>query len=491
MTTASEPFATGILGLDQLLSGGLSRHALVVVVGPTGAGKTVLASQILFHAVRQETRCLILTAYSEDHSKLLAHLHPFAFFTDAAVGDSLTLVSLPAMLGMDMTKAASTIVSTIRESGAQLVLIDGFQGIVEQVGDVTALRQTLASLATQLSYLKVTVLLTLTGAARAEPTATGLTSADVVLGLHYSLDGWQHRRHIEVLKQRGRAHLAGAHSYTITGNGITIFPRVETYVPTQVQPRPSGRVPFQLPELDQLLGGGLTAGTTTLLVGAPGVGKTTLGLVWALPTAPSSGSTIFLNFEEQLPEVHVKADFLGLPLASAMAAGTFIFLNHSPVELNPDELAVRLLGAITPSTQRVVIDNLRILEQALGARATNYLAALLRHLYAAGVSVLFLLEIKPFAGFHVDVVEMPVSLLAENVVIVQQVEAQGAIRRVLAVLKMRFSNHDTTLRELVIDDGGVHVLPAAQSAAGVLASAAEASGLTAPSVELPSPEGHE
>ena len=148
---------------------------------------------------------------------------------------------------------------------------------------------------------------------------------------------------------------------------------------------------------------------------------------------------------------------------------------------------MRLLDALTPTSERVVIDNLRLLEQALGARAINYLAALLRHLYAAGVSVLLLLEIKPFAGLQANIMDMPTSLLADNIVIVQQVEAQGAIRRVLAVLKMRFSGHDTTLRELVIDAQGVRVLTPPQSAVGVLAAAAEASGLTAPSAAAPSP----
>jgi circadian clock protein KaiC len=475
-----ESWATGVPGLDLLLTGGLSRNALVAIVGPSGAGKTVLACQILFQAVQQGSRGLILTAYSEDHGKLLAHLRPFTFFTERPLGDTLTLMSLSSVMGTPSATATSAIVTTIRESGARMVVLDGFQGIADQVADVTGLRQVLASLATQLSYLDVTVLLTLTGSARDAPTTTGLTSADVVLGLHYSLEDWQHRRRVEVLKQRGHAHLAGAHSYTISGSGITIFPRLETRVPPPAQPRPTGRVPFQLPELDELLGGGLTAGTTTLLVGAPGVGKTTLGLVWALRTGPGSGPSLFLNFEEQLPAMQVKADFLGLPLAAALAMEAFHFLNLSPVELNPDALAARLLEALTPTTQRVVIDNLRVLEQALGARAAQYLAALQHQLYAAGVSVLLLLEIKPFAGLQVNIVEMPLSVLADNMVIVQQVEAQGAIHRVLAVLKMRFSGHDTTLRELVIDAQGVRVLAPPQSAAGVLTDAAEASGLTAP-----------
>lgn len=485
MTIPPEPWATGVPGLDTLLCGGLSDNALVVVVGPTGAGKTVLATQILFHAVQQGLQVLILTAYAEGHSKLLEHLRPFAFFDEQVISRSLTLVSLPSMIGMNVDTAATTIMKTVRECEAGLVLIDGFQGLTDQIDDTTVLRRLLATIAAQLTYFKVTMLLTITGTAREEPTTTGLTSADIVLGLHYGLNGWQHSRRIEVLKQRGRAHLAGLHNYTIGDGGVTITPRLESYQPRPPQPRPTGRVPFQLAELDRILCGGPTAGTITLVVGAPGVGKTTLGLVWALVGTTPTTTSIFLNFEEQLPEVRAKASFLGLALDSALDAGTFTFLNLSPVELNPDEMAARLLDSITPTTQRVVIDNVRVVMQSLGSRASDYLAALVGHLYAAGVTTLVLVEIKPFAGLQFDVAETPLSLLSDNIVIVQQAAAQGAVRRILAVLKMRYSTYDSTLRELLIDEQGVRVLTPPQSAIGVLDAAADASGLTAPLMDPP------
>lgn len=482
MSTPLEPWATGVPGLDLLLGGGLSRNALVVVVGPTGAGKTVLASQILFHAMQQETRALILTAYAEDHSKLLEHLRPLTFFNEAAIGEALTLVSLSSIIGTDIDTATAAIVRTIRESGAGMVLLDGFQGIADQLGDVTGLRRLLATIATQMSYRQVTLLVTLTGTARDEP-ATGLTSADVVLGLHYSLDDWRHSRRIEVLKQRGRGHLAGAHSYHITDTGVSIFPRLEACVSGVLQQRPTGRMPFQLPELDLLLGGGPTTGSTTLMVGAPGVGKTSLGLVWALTGTTPASTSIFINFEEQFPELQVKADFLDLPLAPALDAGTFTHIHLSPVELNPDELAARLLDALTPMTRRVVIDNVRLIEETLGARASGFLAAMKRHLSAAGITTMLLLEIKPLVGLEFDVSTISLSLLSDNIVMVQQMVALGAIRRVLAVLKMRFSAYDATLRELQIDEQGVHVLTPPESGTGVLDAVADASGLTAPADE--------
>jgi circadian clock protein KaiC len=418
---------------------------------------------------------------------VLAHLRPFAFFDEPAVGDAVTLLSLPSLLGMPIDTATSAISTTIRQSGARLVVVDGFQGLADQLNDMLALRRLLAAIATQVTYLDVTLLLTLTGTVWEEALTTGMTSADVVLGLHYSLDGIQHRRRIEVLKQRGHAHLPGTHSYTLSSTGVTVTPQLEVRAPPAVQPRPTGRVPFQLAALDQLLGGGLTAGTTTLVVGAPGVGKTSLGLTWALAAAEPAGSSLFLSFDERLPDVHVKTDFLGLPLGPAQAAGAFTFLHLSPVQLDPDVVAERLLAALTPATRRVVIDNAGVIVQALGARAPDYLAALVQHLYAAGVTTLLLLEIKAFAGFHFDVADTPLSVLADNILILQQVTTEGAIRRVLAVLKMRYSGYDATLRELVLDAAGIRVLPAAQSAPGVLAAAADASGLTAPSPEVPPP----
>jgi circadian clock protein KaiC len=116
MSTPVAPWTTGVPGLDLLLTGGVSRAALVLIVGPPGAGKTVLASQILFHALHHESRGLILTVYAEDHSKLLQHLRPFAFFNEAAVGDTMTLVSLPSLLGETIDTAISAIINTIPSS---------------------------------------------------------------------------------------------------------------------------------------------------------------------------------------------------------------------------------------------------------------------------------------------------------------------------------------------------------------------------------------
>ncbi len=475
-----QPFATGVPGLDEILGGGISQNALVFFVGRPGAGKTVLASQILFHAVQRGAPGLLLTTYAEGQTKFLEHLRPFSFFDEEAIGSSLTLLSLPSRVGSNMDVAAAALVKAIRESGAQVVLLDGIQSLADQFHDPSAVRRLLAALAALLSYLNVTLLITLTGLTRDELTTQELTTADVVIGLDFGVDGWRHTRRVEVLKQRGRAHLSGFHSYTITSNGVQIIPRLEARPLRESEPRPSGRVPFGLPELDQLLGGGVPAGTTTLLVGAPGVGKTTLALYWSLAAGAEGGTTVFLSFDERLPDLRAKAVVFGMPLQTALDADAFTFLYLSPVDLNPDEAAARLLAAMTPKTTRVVIDNIRVLVQSLGPRAHDYVMALSSHLYTAGITTMILLEITPFVGLQFDVEHQPWGLLADNIVIVQQVVALGALRRILAVLKMRLSAYDATLRELLLDGQGIRVLSPPESVPGVLTATASNTGLTAP-----------
>jgi circadian clock protein KaiC len=303
----------------------------------------------------------------------------------------------------------------------------------------------------------------------------------VVLGLDYGVENWRHIRRIEVLKQRGRPHLSGFHSYTITTSGLQIVPRLETRPILPILERPSGRMTFGLPELDLILGGGVNAGTITLLLGAPGVGKTTLALLWSLADNKGAGASVFLSFDERLLELQAKATVFGIPLQSALESHGFTFHFISPVELDPDKVAARLLESLTPDTTRVVIDNFLVLVKSLGPRAYDYVTALRSHLYAAGVTTIILIEITPFAGLHLDMEHQPWGLLADNIVIVQQVVALGSVRRILAVLKMRLSAFDATLRELILDEKAIRVLTPPESAQGVLAATAGIVGLTAPS----------
>ncbi|MBA3946704.1 MAG: AAA family ATPase [Herpetosiphonaceae bacterium] len=470
MTTPTTNLTTGVPGLDVIVDGGLSPGALVFLVGAPGAGKTILASQILFHVVKEDNGpAVIFTVFSEGNTKLLDHLRRLTFFDEQLVGHDVTLLSLERVLGTDPDAMASAIVREIRQSGARVVLIDGFQGVIGLLADDRTIRRTLARIATLIAYLDVTVLVTMAGSSHDPHLSTTLTTADLVLGLEYAVEGRRHTRRLEVVKQRGRRQLPGLHPYSISDAGVRVFPRLEVRPHQLLRPRPHDLAPFGLPDLDALLGGGVAHGSATLLAGPPGSGKTTLGLYWALADATPATATLWLSVAEYPDQLQAKAASFGLDLAPALATGALVLVRLSPVELQPDAVASQLLDALSPGTQRLIIDDIASLIHELGARAPDYLNALREHLYVAGVTSLFVLDIEGFTGFGLEVAHAPLLLLAENILVVQQQLTQNRLHRMLAILKMHFTGYDQRLRELVLDGHGIRVLAPDETVGAVVA----------------------
>jgi circadian clock protein KaiC len=450
MSEQPEIINTGVAGLDTILGGGLNRNALAFIVGPPGAGKTILATQIVFAAVRAGSSALILTAFSEDHSKLLGHLRSLSFFDDSAVGTHIQLLTLGSLIGTDGQLDNAMVIQTVRQTGAQVIMLDGFQSIPDLFAEPVVMRRMLDSLAKLAQVLRVSVLVTMEGDARDVRHGPALTMADVVIDLNYQVAGWRHTRQLDVLKQRGRPALPGLHSYTITGDGVLAYPRLESQLPQRHVQRAGDMVPFGITELDSLLTGGVPAGTAAVLLAAPGAGKTTLALHWALADARPEHASLFLTFHGDQGQLEAKAAALGLDLAAAVASGACRVLHVPPVAIDPDAVAALLLEALGPATRRVIIDDLGGLIWELGTRARDYLAALSLHLAHRGATTLLLLEAGQIPPFQLDTIYALIAPIAETVIALEEQVIEDQVQRMARLVTSRFGAYTPRQRTAML-----------------------------------------
>jgi len=505
---------TGVPNLDRLLGGGLPTSAFVLIMGRPGSGKTSLANQIAFHAARAGRRVLILTALSESTTKLIDHLRSFDFFDQRLIGGPIQFLSLQALLPQGLEPTGREILVIARDMRADIVVLDGFRGMRGIESEPLHAREFLYDVGTTLSAMGAMFLVT----TETEPNDTRFypetTTADVILGLHYNVvDVMQHRA-IEVVKARGRAPLPGLHTLVLSSAGATIYPQFEIRVVrglldgrsgleqardrTQVGgtalaeraptdgadrssytiPAAAQRAPFDLPELDRLTGGGLTRVSCTLVAGSSGTGKTLLALSFAAAGLRAGEPTLFFGLRENLDQILVKADAfaLGADLRRGLEpGGGLTVLRLPPIQLNPDIVADRVLRELDRTgARRLIVDSVFELERAIHLsshpnRLYDYLSALVEELHARGVTTLFTRETEKALAATLDFSGEPLSVLAENVILLQQVVYRQSLYRVLSVLKMRQSPHDNSLREFRITaPEGIEVLQAMESTPGVL-----------------------
>ncbi|HLI26509.1 MAG TPA: ATPase domain-containing protein [Chloroflexota bacterium] len=466
-----ETVPSGIPGLDPLLGGGRPARGIVFVLGAPGTGKTVLLQQLAFAAARAGQRALYFSGLSEPHDRLVEHLRPFAFYDERLVSHGVQFLSLASLLADRPHAASGAVLETIRATRSHLVLIDGFRGLRNLLGNDEAVLQFLYTLGAQVGLLGALLVVAIEGNPRAESLYPELTTGDVILGLYFERARIGHRRYLEVLKRRGAAPLPGLHSFTIDSSGLRCYPQFELTVPrVDASFDATRRAPFDLPQLDALLGGGLTQGTTTIVAGSPGIGKTMLSLQFVAAGLARGEPAVYLCFHESRAQLLAKAAVLGLDLAAAVAHGQVHLLTERPIVFDPDILAHDLRQAIERvGARRLVVDSLADLEAALGRdRLEAYLAALAALLRHEGVTALFTKDVPQVFGVNLDLAQVPLSYLAENVVVLRFVTFRGEVRRVLAVLEMRFSAHDRSFREFVLDQGRFQVLGRYESPLGSL-----------------------
>ncbi|MCA1725250.1 MAG: hypothetical protein LC748_13570, partial [Thermomicrobia bacterium] len=443
-------------------------RSMILILGRPGAGKTILAEQIAVEQARQGKRVLVLTALSESHEMLLTSLREFSFFDEALVGDRIRFLSIQTLLQEGLAATADAIVEIVRAEDVSLVVLDGFRGIAGFADAQRDVHLFLYEVRTRLALQEVTTLVTLEDMSAQLNDSCALSVADGIIMMHNTLWGVRHRRHIEVQKLRAMKHLNGLHTLTITADGITCYPRHEALYQTVNYTVSADRASTGLPELDEMLRGGVNRGTVTFLAGSPGAGKTLTALHYLMAGAADGEPGLFVCFNESEEQLCLKAGDFGLDLRGAIARGAICLFCIAPVELEVDVFAAMLRNCVERlGIRRLIIDSIASVEGAIlePHRIAGFFASLINYLRERDVTTVITQESNAFDGAPGGPFG---ASIADNVIRIRSIEYQNRLYRIVSILKMRQSGFDPSLREFRIEDGAIRVVSVEESGIAVM-----------------------
>ena len=462
---------TGISDLDLILGGGLEPGSLVILAGAPGTGKTILAQQICFANATPEHKAVYYTTLSEPHSKLVRHLEPFDFFKPAALGESVDIIHLGELVQETAKEGLEPVVSEVVrkcfETRPAVVVIDSAKALRDFVSE-QELRTALYGLASRVAHTDALLLLLGEYTPREIEGGVEFSLADGIVQLAYEAHEPVDRRWLRVVKLRGGDHLVGKHSFRIGRGGFEVFPRLETLAPKDTI-EADGRVASGVPRLDELMGGGISAGQATVVLGPSGAGKTIFGLRFAAEGLEAGERCLYVSFQETADQLAKKAASFGWNIVEAWESGRLV-IHYVPVgELDLDTIAAAVRRELTKgSVRRVVIDSLA--ELVFAAREADrfpaYSRSLVGWIRAVGASVLITSETTTLGPMTEPIGGL--SFLFHNVIMFRYLEIGSELRRAVNIIKMRTSNHAKGVFEYVIDEHGLTIKDRLEGVTGVL-----------------------
>jgi len=470
---------SGVDGLDEVLGGGLPRNCFYLVQGDPGSGKTTLALQFLLEGVRRGERVFYITL-SETREELLkvARSHGWSL-------EDIPLLELSAMEAalrpeaqttvfhpseMELDKLSELLLTEAHKVKPSRIVFDSLSEFRLIAETSLRYRRQLLKIKQDFGRFQSTVLLLDDKMDNnqwgRDPHVLSLTHGVIEME-QMSPDYGTSRRRLRVMKLRGVKYREGYHDYTIATGGLHVYPRLiaaEHHLKFERAPVSSG-----LKELDELLGGGLDRGTTTLIMGPAGTGKSTLALQYAVQMAKKGESVMFFAFDETRGVMLSRAKALGIPVAKHVESGMVTAQQVDPAELSPGEFAVRILRGVEAGCKLVIIDSLNgYLNAMTGEKYLNsQLHELSSYLNQQGVMTILILAQHGLVG----AAEAPVDLsyLADTVVNLRYFEAGGVVKQALAIIKKRSGHHEKTIREFKLEAGkGIRVGQPIREFQGVL-----------------------
>jgi circadian clock protein KaiC len=474
--------STGVSGLDAVLGGGLTPNRFYMVEGMPGAGKTTLALQFLLEGVKQGESVLYITlSESEEETRSVAEAHGWPLdgvqvlevvpSEDTLSPDEQYTVFQPDEV--ELSETTRSILGEVESRKPTRVVFDSLSELRLLAGSALRYRRQMLGLKQYFAGRNCTVLVLDDRTATIDdPQLQSIAHGIIALEQTHPIYGSE-RRHVRVVKYRGVRFIGGLHDFKIVRGGLEVFPRLVA-VDSRREVTP-GALSSGVPALDNLLGGGLERGTSTLLSGAPGTGKSTIAVLFAVAAGRRGERAALFLFDESESTMRKRLRGLGVEIDDLVASGLLSLQQIDPAEMSPGEFgAVAARAVRDEGATVVVIDSLNGYTHAMpNERALSVqLHELLTYLGQHGAATILVNVQRGLIGPNMTS-GADASYLADAVVLLRYFEAQGQVRGAISVLKKRSGHHEKTIREFGLGPGGVVVGPPLERFHGVLTGVPE------------------
>lgn len=469
--------STGIPGLDDILGGGFTRDRLYLIDGDPGAGKTTLALQYLLEGTRNGEKGLYVTL-SETREELNAvarshgwSLDPIEIVELVASEKDLTSDSQLTMYHpseVELNETTRAVLDAVHQSNPARIVFDSLSELRLLAQNSLRYRRQILALKQFFAGRHCTVLLlddrTSEGSdTQLQSIAHGVLSLEQLAPIYGA-----ERRRLRMMKFRGSQYRGGYHDFTIKPGGIVVFPRLVA-AEHRTDFNRSG-IESGVTALDTLLGGGPDRGTSTLLMGPAGSGKSTIAVQYAVAAAERGDHAAIFAFDESAQTLEARTESLGIRFAQGRAAGQVSVHQIDPAEVSPGEFVQFVRDAVDRDKARViVIDSLNGYINAMPEERflTAQLHELLTYLGRQGVTTLMVVAQHGIMGSGMFS-PVDTSYLADSVILLRYFETRGKLKKAISVLKKRSGPHEESIRELRFDSQGIHLSEPLSQFQGIL-----------------------
>jgi len=471
---------TGIKGLDSILLGGIPRTNVILVQGVTGSGKTVMGSEFIYRGAALYNEPGLIVVFETSPEKLIRDAAGFGWNLDELQQQKKLQIifTSPEVLDQELRSPDSLLLETAKEIGAQRIFVDGIGLLNTNLVDSNSVHRTYRELLQQLieslhrENLTAMFSLELGNAHDSIAAAAGSIDflADTIIQLCRERHGRRMQRSLEILKSRGQDYEGGEHTLHVTGGlGLEVFRRVQAPLPAKsIQPTSSTmRSVIGVEAIDTLIGGGIFDGSTTMVVGVSGVGKTVLATqILREGSLKQKTRGLLISLDEHPAQIIRNAQTLGLKLEEQVADGTIQILFESPQELDIDAHYARIVQIIEErDIQRMVIDGMTSYSTAIGEVGVyrDFFHAMVAYSKQRLMTTFFNYENPEFLGISSYMPDFPLSSIVDNLILLSLVEINNSLHRCISVVKSRGSKHSFDTREFVIGQGGISLVPLQQN----------------------------